>query len=311
MIVTLVLAGIIGAAIATFIGPAVKGYFAQSQRAALVDAAESALRRIARDIRISLPNSLRRTALVSSGFALEMVPTADGGRYCFAGEANCSARPANGGGAANAAFNNLDTTASDADFTILGCFQNATFTAAASGGTTAYRLVINNRAATDFYGATAGAGQVVTPSGRTLTLTVNPGTNGGVCGTPSATANIVNAHHLNIGGGGYNFLVDSSRRRVYVIENAALPVSYVCDLTAGTLTRYAGYPVQSAQPNDPSSAPLSGATSKALVAQNVTACTFTDTLGIEGSGLVTLDLSITANGETVRLLHQVQIDNSQ
>ena len=310
MVVVLVLMGIIGAAFAVFIVPAVRGYFAQGQRAALVDAAENALRRIARDIRIAVPNSLRRTtalAAPATGFALELVPTADGGRYCFSGEANCSSRPP------SAAFNNLDVTAADSDFTILGCFQNAAFAAAAAGGTTAYRLVINNRAAADLYGAAGGANEVITPAGTTLSLAINPGTGATptVCGSASATAGIINAHHLAIGGGGYDFMADSSRRRVYVVESAASAVTYVCDTNAGTLTRYAGYGIQSAQPSDPASAPLSTAPSRALVAQHVTSCSVTDTLSIEGSGLVTLDLGIAAGGETVRLLYQVQIDNSQ
>jgi hypothetical protein len=34
-------------------------------------------------------------------------------------------------------------------------------------------------------------------------------------------------------------------------------------------------------------------------------------VAIQGAGLVTLDLSVSGEGGTVRLVHQVQLDNSQ
>ncbi len=315
MVVTLVLIGIVGGTLALALSPAVRGYAGVTQRAELVDAAESALRRIARDIRIAVPNSIRVTTALgggASGFAIELVPTADGARYCLSGDANCNSRPANGGGAANAAFNDLDVTVADSDFTVLGCFRNATFTAAALGGTTGYRLVVNNRAVSDLYGA-AGSGQVITPSATTITLSVNPGTGGtpAVCGSASASAGIANAHHINIGGGGYQFMTNSSRRRVFVVDTSAAPVTYVCDTNAGTLTRYAGYGIQSVQPSDPTAAPLSTAPTSGRVAGDVSSCSATSTLGVQGSGLMTLDLSVTKSGETIRLVQQVQLDNSQ
>src|SRR4051812_17426307 len=93
LIVVVMLTGIIGATLATFIVPLVKGFTAQTQRAALVDAAETALRRMTRDIRLAVPNSVR-IATTGSGYAIEMVPTVDGGRYCASGLADCTAAQA-------------------------------------------------------------------------------------------------------------------------------------------------------------------------------------------------------------------------
>ena len=45
---------------------------------------------MARDVRISLPNSLRVISSGGTSFALEMVPTFDGGRYCIDLTANCT-----------------------------------------------------------------------------------------------------------------------------------------------------------------------------------------------------------------------------
>jgi MSHA biogenesis protein MshO len=306
LIVVIVLMGVIGSTIGMFIVPMMQSYQAVAQRAELVDSAESALRRIGRDIRLAVPNSIRvrKDLAGATGFALELVPTVDGGRYCVSGDANCALRPGDP---------NLDVSGSDTGFDILGCFRDSAFTTAAAGGTTAYRLVINNSTATEIYGATGAANQVMSPAGSALTLSVSP-EGGSACGTVSADPTVTNVHHLAIGGG-YDFLSDSPRRRVFVVRtntvaNAAAGVTYVCDTTAGTLTRYAGYGIQGAQPNQPGTAPLS-ASIGSLVAQNVSACDATDTGNIQGVALVTLDLSVSRSGETVRLVHQVQLDNSE
>jgi MSHA biogenesis protein MshO len=300
--VTIVLIGIVAATTGIFIVPAMEAYQAQRQRAELVDAAESALRRVARDIRGAVPNSIRVTnALVgATGFALELIPSADGGRYCIAGEANCSARPEG----ANAL---LDVSAADGSFVILGCFRNAAFVANPSGGAD-YRLVVNNSTDTDIYGV-AGANRVITPAaGTTVTVSVSPEP-AAACGSASATPGISNVHRVQIAPA-YDFLSDSALQRVFVVEKAAAPITYVCDITTGTLTRYAGYGIQAAQPNQPGAAPLLPAIAQ-RVTGNVGACSVTGTGVIQGAGLVTLDLSVTLNNETVRLVHQVQLDNSE
>ena len=51
--------------------------FASARRAALTDTADTAVRRMARDIRKALPNSIRQT----SDQCVEFIPTKTGGRY--------------------------------------------------------------------------------------------------------------------------------------------------------------------------------------------------------------------------------------
>lgn len=285
MILAIVVLGIIATSLGIFIVPALRSSEALERRAQLVDAAESALRRMARDIRIGLPNSVRISA-TGSGFALEVVPTFDGGRYCIAGVADCA-------GAAQ----ELDFTASDTDFDVLGCFRNATFT----GDTfpsTAYRLVI-----ADFGGqiyTAGGSPAVVTPAGTSLTLSVAPP---GTCGSGASR------HHLAIAGG-HRFANQSSRQRLFVIRSADIPVSYLCDTTAGTLRRYAGYAIQAAQPT--TAGALAGASSIAQVAGSVSACSATSSsVNVQSTGIVTLALTVASAGESVPLLYQVQLDNSQ
>lgn len=301
LVVVIVLIGVVAATIGIFIAPAMEAYQAQRQRAELVDAAESALRRVARDIRIAVPNSIRvtNTLVGATGFALELIPSADGGRYCVAGEANCSVRPEG----ANAL---LDVSAADAGFVILGCFRNTAFTGDATG--LLYRLVINNSTDTDIYGV-AGANRVITPAaGTTVTVAVSPEP-ASACGSASATPGITNVHRVQIAPA-YDFLSDSALQRVFVVEKAAAAVTYVCDTTTGTLTRYTGYGIQAAQPNQPGAAPLLPAAAQ-RVTENVSVCSVTGTGVIQGAGLVTLDLSVTLSNETVRLVHQVQLDNSE
>ena len=119
MVVAIIVLGIVGITFGLFIVPAMNANQAVERRAALVDSAEIAVRRMARDIRIALPNSVRVSYVLGTGFAIEMIPTIDGGRYCLGSDANCA-------GAAQI----LAIGSSDTDFDILGCFHNATFTGA-------------------------------------------------------------------------------------------------------------------------------------------------------------------------------------
>src|SRR5580698_8245302 len=80
LVITITVASIVVVFMALFIVMPMNAYSTQTQQAALVDAADSALRFMARDLRSALPNSVRVT---SSGTvtALELLATADGARY--------------------------------------------------------------------------------------------------------------------------------------------------------------------------------------------------------------------------------------
>lgn len=78
MVVVLVIVGILAALGGMFIVRPIQGFLDLSRRAKLVDGAETALRRMQRDIRRALPNSVR---IGSGGSTLELLHTVDGGRY--------------------------------------------------------------------------------------------------------------------------------------------------------------------------------------------------------------------------------------
>jgi MSHA biogenesis protein MshO len=80
LIVVIVIVGILSALGGQFIVAPVTGYVDLSRRAKLVDQAEMALRRMQRDIRAALPNSVRVTGTYPAVY-IEMLLTEDGGRY--------------------------------------------------------------------------------------------------------------------------------------------------------------------------------------------------------------------------------------
>lgn len=77
-ILVIVIAGILGGIVALFIRAPVQGYVDSAERAAVSDEADLALRRIGRDLRLALPNSVRVTG---DGSEIEFLLTSTGGRY--------------------------------------------------------------------------------------------------------------------------------------------------------------------------------------------------------------------------------------
>jgi MSHA biogenesis protein MshO len=109
LIMVIVIMGVIGGVVAVFMRSPIDAYFDSARRAALTDVADTAVRRIARDVRKALPNSIRASILAPSSVpnCLEFIPTRTGGRY----------RKTDLTGAAGTA---LDFTAADTSFNMLG-----------------------------------------------------------------------------------------------------------------------------------------------------------------------------------------------
>ena len=100
MIMVIVITGILAGAVAVFITKPVQGYVDSVRRAELTDAADVALRRITRDVRLALPNSLRlkdsgnatvTTCAAGTTCYIEFIMTKAGGRYRDSGDgSNCA-----------------------------------------------------------------------------------------------------------------------------------------------------------------------------------------------------------------------------
>jgi MSHA biogenesis protein MshO len=91
-IMVIVITGILAGMVAVFIKAPVDGYVDSVRRAELTDAADTALRRISRDVRTALPNSFR-LASVGGSSCVEFLPTLGGGRYRVAPKTDSTALP--------------------------------------------------------------------------------------------------------------------------------------------------------------------------------------------------------------------------
>jgi len=155
MIVVIAITGILAASVAIFIRRPVEAYVDVARRAELSDIADTALRRITRDLRTALPNSIRVTTAGNVTY-LEYLQTSGGGRY---------RSMADGVGAGDM----LDFTAADTAFDVIG-----TMPALAAGNS----IVIYNLSPT---GTTANAysgdnrGLVDVGASTATTIALNPG----------------------------------------------------------------------------------------------------------------------------------------
>lgn len=78
MIVVIAITGIVAAMVAVFVRAPVLGYVDSARRAELTDEAGTAFRRISRDLRLAVPNSVRVTG---GNLAVEFLLARSGGRY--------------------------------------------------------------------------------------------------------------------------------------------------------------------------------------------------------------------------------------
>lgn len=107
MIMVIVITGIIGGMVAVFLNAPIRQYMDVARRAEMTDIADTALRRVARDLRMALPNSVRVTGDCDGAGTcfIEFLPTTGGGRY----------RAGAGG-----TDNELDFVVADTGFEVLG-----------------------------------------------------------------------------------------------------------------------------------------------------------------------------------------------
>ena len=89
-IITIVLTGILAGTVAVFIRAPIKAYFDVARRAELTDIADTAMRRVSRDVRAALPNSVRLAGTCDGVGTcyLEFVPIKSAGRYREGGPGN-------------------------------------------------------------------------------------------------------------------------------------------------------------------------------------------------------------------------------
>ncbi len=283
MVTTIAITGVLSVGLANLLQHPMNGYAAVSRRAELVALGDVALSRLTRDLRRALPNSIR---VSGSGEALEFMLTAAGGRYRMDPGVNDAGGP-NEEDHSDAA--DWLSFGGDASFNLLGRFQDRP---------AAYGVPF-----------AAGARIAIYPTGSTVwseaATNANPSTI-----TPASTtirlADDADEDQILLSRD-HTFSRVSPNARLYVVET---PVSYVCDLPAGSLWRVDGYAMRSAQPTN-----LTGATlvagDAARAAERLESCRFSYSAGTASrAGLATIELVLETAGERVRMLQQVQVQNA-
>lgn len=82
LIMVIVILGVIGGTVAVFMKGPIDAYFDTARRAGIADVADTTVRRMARDLRKALPNSIRVVPGATVGTdCIEFIPTRMGGRY--------------------------------------------------------------------------------------------------------------------------------------------------------------------------------------------------------------------------------------
>ena len=278
--ITIALVGILAAMIVQFVAP-VRSYIDSSRRAALADTADTALRRIGRDVRLALPNSVRVTTAAGVTY-LEFLQVRTAGRYRFENDA-ATTTGCPGGAGLDPALDVLNFSAADDCFKTIGSIPNITQVTAND-----FVVIFNLPPGT----ANANAYEF-------------PGTGGNKSQVVSATAG-TNEDRIVIVN--HSFTFESTGRRFFIIEG---PVTYACNPAAGvgTLMRYAGYAISAAQPTPPGVASM-------LLAGGVTACTiaFDASVGTAGAALLTMSLQLSmqdsrGDTESVNLYHAIHVNN--
>jgi len=276
----IVIAGVLAATLAVFMRPAIDSYISSGNRAELTDQADTALRRMLRDIRLAVPNSVRSPG----SQCVEVVPTASGGRLRMqadtVNDVSASCAPA-----ANCAAP-LDTSQATTTVDVL--------TPLSATPAVGDWVVLGNVNPNDVY---AGVNRAA------ITGVSTPATTQGKA-------------RLTISSTQFPSGYDSGR--FTIVPNAQKAVFYTCagaDGTVdasgdgkGTLYRSSNYGFNAAYPTScPSTA---GAD---IVATKVRSCTFSydpNPGGTQQYGFVWLDIELARNNETVGLASGAHVVNA-
>jgi MSHA biogenesis protein MshO len=282
-IIVLVIIGILSAMVAVFIRGPIQSYADSAGRAELTDGADLALRRMARDLRLALPNSIRNVG--TDGHAVEFLLTKAGGRYLAAEDAtanNTTQWPLE-----------FESAIASTRFTVVGAMPS--LNQHVTDDLFNYVVVYNlgpGFAPADAYQIGQSNSNIALISGA----------------TKDASQNVTD---IQLSGNPFQLQsppMPSPAHRFQVISGA---VTYWCGSHKGTLAlmRYWNYGINAAVSNPPSSG------SSAVLASNLATCSGLfnySTLKNQHSALVILRLSLNsrnAGDPPLTLVDQVHVDN--
>ncbi len=276
MIVVIVITAIVGGVIALFIRLPVQGYTESVARAAATDVADLTLRRMARDLRLALPNSVRvaSTAAPNARY-IEFLETTAGLRYLAEDDVMGTTTP----------LNYLSWNDARATFDVVGGLPTDRHRPAVKNYVVVYNLGAGQEPG-NAYNCEVPCNRAVIKSlvGTTgIELEANPFPAQTAAGTP----------------------LMSPSKRMHVVT---WPVTYGCNLATRRITRYWDYAITKDQVLPPAGG------KSALLAENIKSCDFQYTnLANQRSGLIGLSVEVAIAGEanaSLQLEHQVHVDNT-
>lgn len=271
LIVVMVVTGIIAGTVVVFFKPAFNSYVAVGRRARLTDMADTALRKMSRDIRLAVPNSIRSPG----SQCFELVPTSDGGRYRMGPD---TAVP---GGAW------FDGTAAVSALDVLTPFSS---TPAAGDW-----LVIDNQNTNDVYAGTnrAAIQSAAAPPDPNL-------------GYNRITLQAATQFPGGYTGGRFVLVPNAQQAVFYVCAGAGVDAE---GSGTGTLYRFANYGFNAATPAA-CPAPVVGATPVLATKVKSCRFDYSPNAGAtQQSGFVWMTLEIAEQNEPVVMVHGTHVDN--
>jgi MSHA biogenesis protein MshO len=285
MIMAITITGIIASMVAVFIKSPIDSYVDSVRRATLTDIADTAVRRISRDVHVALPNSVRNPS-DGSDQCIEFMPTKIGGRYRAVTDSVGAGNP-------------LDFTLVDDSFELL--WNNSALSATNQISAGDIVVVYND-------GSTSGNAYVGTNAIQIASIVDNAVTNtstvtfvGTAAGTP------FNRKQLPSESPYYRFQVVPSTEHVVV---------YAC--TGGNLVRYRTTIAGAGGRAWPSTCAnmINGIASSSILAESASACSLhyeppgAGTGLFSRNGILAISLQLTQSGERVNIYHQVHVDNT-
>jgi MSHA biogenesis protein MshO len=278
-VMVIMITGIIAAAVAVFIGNPLKSYTDSARRARSTDVADVALRRIARDVRLALPNSLRVMQFGGINY-IEFIITSAGGRYRYADTDGSS------GGTSLSFSNSLVET-----FDVVGQMPNNP-------------AILENDFVVD-YNTGPDAGDLDDPNNAYMPA--QPCTGCNRAKVLSVTGNVIQLESNPFGAASISTgrrPVSSPDNRFNVVPGGTKAVSFACPQTVpGNLNRYANYGFNLTQAV-PGGSP-------ALLASNVTCAVDYTLTANPRSGLFFISLTLSdSSGEATTLFQQIHVDNA-
>lgn len=279
LVMVIVIVGVMASTLVVFFKPAFDSYLAVGRRAGLTDLADTAMRKMTRDVRLAVPNSIRLATVQ----CFESIPTSAGGRYRTAPDPVWDA--ANPGNLSQP----MDMSSAVSVFDVV--------TILTSTPVAGDWVVIDNQNTNDVYSGT----------NRAAILSV---------GTPPVATPSLGVHRITLGTA-TQFPIGYDGGRFTIVPNAQQAVFYVCDSPGldangdgrGKLYRFANYGFNAAIPTV---CPTPVAASTPVLLSHVSSCSFVyspNQGATQQSGFVEVQLKVTQQNESVSLVYGAHVDN--